>query len=159
MRRVLITGGAGFIGSSLTSALMLSKKNYHVTVFDNLSRGNVKNISQWLGSPGFEFIQADLLDYSNLNEQTSSPLQSIVDSSDIIFHLAANPDVAIGAENTDLDFQQNVQATYNLLEAVRKSQQALDHKNMNRNGKQMKKTLIFASTSTVYGNANKRPTP
>lgn len=94
---MLITGGAGFIGSSLAGAFLLSRKNYHVTVLDNLSRGHLKNISKWLGSPRFEFVQRDLLDYSTSNphDQKASPLQKIVDNSDIIFHLAANPDVAI----------------------------------------------------------------
>src|SRR5918992_4648678 len=158
MRRVLITGGAGFIGSSLAGALMLSK-NYHVTVLDNLSRGCLKNISRWLGSPRFEFVHADLLDNSKFNEKISSTLQKIVDSSDMVFHLAANPEVAIGTENTHIDFQQNVQATYNLLESVRKSQQAVDYENTNRNKKQNKKRLIFTSSSTVYGKAKNRPTP
>jgi UDP-glucose 4-epimerase len=159
MQKVLITGGAGFIGSSLASALLLSKKNYHVTVLDNLSRGRLENISQWLELPSFEFVNADLLDYSNSNGQKSSTLQKIVNRSDIIFHLAANPDVAIGTENTQIDFQQNVQATYNLLESVRKSQQAVDYKNTNRYETQNKKRLIFTSSSTVYGKAKKRPTP
>jgi UDP-glucose 4-epimerase len=159
--RALITGGAGFIGSSLAGALLHSKKNYHVTVLDNLSRGNLKNISRWLGSPRFEFVQADLLDYSTSshNDQKASPLQKIVDNSDIIFHLAANPDVAIGTVNTQIDFQQNVRATYNLLEAIRKSQPVPDSENVTGEETQKKKRVIFASSSTVYGKANKRPTP
>jgi UDP-glucose 4-epimerase len=158
---VLITGGAGFIGSSLAGALLLLKKNYHVTVLDNLSRGHLKNISKWLGSPRFEFVQADLLDYStsNPNNQKASPLQKIVDNSDIIYHLAANPDVAIGTVNTHIDFQQNVQATYNLLEVIRKSQRVPDSENIIGDHTQKKKMVIFASSSTVYGKANKRPTP
>ena len=86
---MLITGGAGFIGSSLAGAFLLSRKNYHVTVLDNLTRGHLKNISKWLGSPRFEFVQGDLLDYSTSNplDQKVSPLQKIVDNSDIIFHL------------------------------------------------------------------------
>jgi UDP-glucose 4-epimerase len=161
MLRALITGGAGFIGSSLAGALLLFKKNYHVTVIDNLSRGHLKNISNWLGSPRFEFVQGDLLDYSTSNpsEQKASALQKIVDNSDIIFHLAANPDVAIGTVNTHIDFQQNVQATYNLLEAIRKSQPVPDSENVIRDHTRKKKMVIFASSSTVYGKANKRPTP
>jgi UDP-glucose 4-epimerase len=158
---VLITGGAGFIGSSLAGAFLLSRKNYHVTVLDNLSRGHLKNISKWLGSPRFEFVQGDLLDYSTSNphDQKASPLQKIVDNSDIIFHLAANPDVAIGTVNTHIDFQQNVQATYNLLEAIRKSQRVPDSENVIGDHTLKKKRVIFASSSTVYGKANKRPTP
>src|SRR5919106_2091157 len=161
MLRALITGGAGFIGSSLAGALLLSKKNYHVTVLDNLSRGHLNNISKWLGSPRFEFVQADLLDYSTSDpsDQKASPLQKIVNNSDIISHLAANPDVAIGAVDTYIDFQQNVQATYNLLEAIRKSQRFPDSENVIGEHSLKKKRVIFASSSTVYGKANKRPTP
>jgi UDP-glucose 4-epimerase len=151
-----VTGGAGFIGSSLVDALMVSK-NYHVTVLDNLSRGSKDNISSWLVSPNFKFVLADLLDDSDLHQQKKSTLQQAVDNSDIIFHLAANPDVVVGADNTRVDLQQNLQATYNLLEAIRKSQLNLDQ-NSNTNKKKAKQ-LIFASSSTVYGEADKRPTP
>ena len=144
---------------------MLSK-NCHITVLDNLSRGSEKNISRWLGSPNFEFVHADLLDNSKAfnDEESFPPLQQVVDKSDTIFHLAANPDVVIGADNTRIDYQQNIQATYNLLEAIRKSQTQthLDKNNKNKNknkDKHKRKRLIFASSSTVYGEANKMPTP
>jgi UDP-glucose 4-epimerase len=153
LRRILVTGGAGFIGSSLVNVLMVSR-NYHVTVLDNLSRGSKENISSWLVSPNFKFVLADLLDDSNIHQEEKSALQQTVNNSDIIFHLAANPDVVVGADNTRIDFQQNVQATYNLLEAIRKSQLNPDLKS-NSN----KKKLIFASSSTVYGEADIRPTP
>jgi UDP-glucose 4-epimerase len=146
-----VTGGAGFIGSSLVNFLMVSR-NYHVTVLDNLSRGSKENISSWLVSPNFKFVLADLLDDSK-----TSALQQAVDNSDIIFHLAANPEVVVGADNTRIDFRQNVQATYNLLEAIRESQLNPDQ-NSNSNKKNTKQ-LIFASSSTVYGEADKRPTP
>jgi UDP-glucose 4-epimerase len=160
MNRVLITGGAGFIGSSLVSALLLSK-NYQITVLDNLSTGRKKNISRWLASPNIEFVQADLLDNSSgSNLEKSSALQRAVDNSDIIFHMAANPSVAEGAKNTGIDFQQNVLATYNLLEAIRISQIAhgQNYKGKSKT-KKRKKILIFTSSSTIYGEANKRPTP
>ena len=157
LRRTLVTGGAGFIGSSLVDALMVSPKNYHVTVLDNLSRGSKENISNWLVSPNFKFVLADLLEDADLYHVNKSILQKAVDNSDIIFHLAANPDVVVGADNTGIDFWQNVQATYNLLEAIRKSQLNLDQ-NSNTNKKKAKQ-LIFASSSTVYGEADKRPTP
>jgi UDP-glucose 4-epimerase len=155
MRRVLVTGGAGFIGSSLTKALLLSK-NCHVTVLDNLSRGSQENISHWLGTPNFEFIKSDLLDYSYGTNEQKSLLQEAVDSSDIIFHLAANPDIVIGSENTHIDFQQNVHATHNLPESISRSQVSLDL-SAGRNERR-KKELIFASSSAIYEEADKRPT-
>src|SRR5215208_6933567 len=131
-------------------------KNYRVTVLDNLSRGSTENISSWLVSPNFKFVLADLLYDSDLHQEKKSTLQQAVDNSDIIFHLAANPDVVVGADNTSIDFRQNVQSTYNLLEAIRKSQ--LNDPNNSTNKKKTKQ-LIFASSSTVYGESDKRPTP
>jgi UDP-glucose 4-epimerase len=58
--RVLVTGGAGFIGSHLVDALM--KSGYEVRVVDNLSQGRIENISRWMGRPGFEFIKGDVTD-------------------------------------------------------------------------------------------------
>ena len=95
-----------------------------------------------------------------LTKRIIRTLQRVVDNSDIVFHLAANPDVMIGAEDTRIDFQQNVQATYNLLEAIRKSQAALEKDNKNNSeNRHNRKRLIFTSSSTVYGEANKMPTP
>ena len=105
----------------------------------------------------FKFVLAYLLDDSDLHDENKCTLQQAVDNSDIIFHLAANPDVMVGEDNTHMDFRQNVQATYNMLDAIRKSQLNVDQ-NSNAHKKKAKQ-LIFASSSIVYGEADKRPTP
>ena len=136
MNRILVTGGAGFIGSSLVNALMLSK-DHRIVVYDNLSTGNRDNTSKWLKSPNFQFMCADMLD--------TSSLKKTVDTCDIVCHLAANPFVILGGTNTKIDYEQNLLATYNLLEAMRTSKCC--------------KKIIFASSSTIYGEAETMPTP
>jgi UDP-glucose 4-epimerase len=135
MSRILVTGGAGFIGSSLVNALMQSKNE--VIVFDNLCNGSIENISNWSGNPNFKFIHSDIvLDQFILGKT--------VDACDIVFHLAANSEVRLGAIDTKIDYEQNMLATYNLLEAM-------------RNSKNCKK-IVFTSSSTVYGEADVIPT-
>jgi UDP-glucose 4-epimerase len=136
MRKVLVTGGAGFIGSHLVDALMSGKANVHV--FDNLSSGSIENIKQWLKSPNFTLIKGDLLNLSDMGKLR-------LDRYDFILHLAANPEVRVSSINPGIHFQQNVVATYNLLEWMRKYDSA--------------STIAFTSTSTVYGEAIKISTP
>ena len=78
MSRILVTGGAGFIGSSLVNLLMQSKNE--VIVFDNLYNGSYENISNWSSYRNFKFIHADILDQFLLRKS--------VDACDIVFHLA-----------------------------------------------------------------------
>jgi UDP-glucose 4-epimerase len=134
--RALVTGAAGFIGSHLTDKL--ANQGVHVLAFDNLSSGTSKNIEQWLDRPNFTFVQGDLLNRFDLAELGS-------DHYDAIYHLAANPEVRIGSTNPNIHFQQNIVATKNLLEFIRKTQQ--------------NPTLVFTSTSTVYGEPTRIPTP
>ena len=131
--RVFITGGAGFIGSYLCRRLM--DDGHQVTAYDNLSLGRRELIRELEVRPGFQFIEADLLDDQNLSER--------VRGHDLIIHLAANSDISLGSDKTDLDLKQGVLATYNLLEATRIA-----------GGKR----LIFASTSAIYGEASLKPT-
>ncbi len=133
--KALITGGAGFIGSHLADRLM--REGYYVRALDNLATGSLENISQWMDNPRFTFIKGDCL---NPNE-----IERAVKDVDIIYHLAANPDVRVGAVDTRRDLEQNIIATYNVLEAMRKSKTA--------------KTIVFTSSSTVYGDAETLPTP
>jgi len=131
--QVLVTGGAGFIGSHLSDRLMLS--GFSVTVLDNLSNGSLNNIQKWLGSRSFSFTNQDLLHEQNLN---------VLEGCEVVFHLAANPEVRISTTDPEVHYQQNIRATFNLLEAIRE-----------RSGVE---TLVFASSSTVYGDVATLPT-
>jgi len=128
-KKILVTGGAGFIGSHLTDRLIRSKKNY-VTVYDNLSSGKKGFIAHHLTKPNFKFIKADLLDFRKLKKE--------IKNHNIVFHLSANPDIQRGIKNTKLDLEQETIATYNVLEAMRQN-------NI--------KKIIFASSSAIYGEA------
>ncbi|ABE52901.1 NAD-dependent epimerase/dehydratase family protein [Methanococcoides burtonii] len=131
---ILITGGAGFIGSHVVDKLI--NIGNRVIVFDNLSSGNLEYIDQHLDNPNFTFINGDLLDTDKITKACHNI--------DCVYHIAANPDVRLGFSNTKVHFDQNITATYNLLEAMRK--------NNIRN-------IVFTSTSTVYGEASIIPTP
>jgi len=131
--RVLVTGGAGFIGSHLVDRLMAD--GCRVRVLDNLASGSRVNLSQWEGNPTFEFIRGDLLDRDTARRA--------VEGCDQVFHMAANPEVRANKAAPEDHFRQNIEATYSLLEAVRAS--GID-------------LLVFTSSSTVYGEADVIPT-
>jgi UDP-glucose 4-epimerase len=133
--RVFITGGAGFIGSHLVDKLC--QNHVEVVVFDNLSAGRMENLKKWLGAPNFKFVLGDLL--------SPEKVWKTLDGCETVFHLAANPEVRVSAEDPKVHYEQNVLATFNLLEAIRKVGSV--------------KALAFASTSTVYGDALEIPTP
>jgi UDP-glucose 4-epimerase len=130
----MITGGAGFIGSNMAERLIA--EDHSVTVFDNLHGGNIDFLGELLGHPRFRFIHADLLD---LNAVVHA-----MENQDIVFHLAANSDIPAGRRQTDIDLRLGTLATYNVLEAMRRSQVG---------------NLAFASSSVVYGEATVMPTP
>ena len=132
--KILVTGGAGFIGSHLVDRLI--EKGSKITVFDNLSSGKLQFIEHHLENPDFTLIKGDLLD----QEAIEAACRNI----DIVCHVAANPDVRLGATDTRVHLDQNILATYNLLEAMRKNSV---------------KEIAFTSTSTVYGEASVMPTP
>ena len=132
-RSILVTGGAGFIGSHLVERLLLDNE---VTVLDNFSSGRIEFLTPYRDNPDFHLLTGDLMN--------PEMLDNAVSGKDFVFHLAANPDVKLGAEDTHVHLEQNVMATYNLLEAMRKNDV---------------RQMAFTSTSTVYGEAAEVPTP
>ena len=131
----IITGGAGFIGSHLTE--MLLNVGYKVTVIDNFSSGKLENIKPSLNNPSLTIIREDL--------KNPERLSRAINNCGVVFHFAANPEVKIGETDPKVHFQENVQATFNLLEAMRQAKTP--------------RTIVFSSTSTVYGEASQIPTP
>ena len=111
MKKILITGGAGFIGSQLTDFLL--RKNCDVTVVDNLSWGKKEFFSHNIDNKYFHFIKLDLLNKKKLNQLFPSNI-------DTVFHLAANSDIKRGGENPQMDFENTTKVTYNVLEVMRK---------------------------------------
>jgi len=126
--KAIITGGAGFIGSHLADALL--RKGNEVIIIDNLSTGKKENIP-----PGARFILKDILKEDVAEE---------IEDADVIFHMAADPDVRLSAENPAKSFELNLVATFRLLESCRKADV---------------ERFVLASTSTVYGDAELIPTP
>ncbi|DAC72541.1 MAG TPA: UDP-glucose 4-epimerase [Thermoplasmata archaeon] len=124
--KAFVTGGAGFIGSHLVDQLL--KNGHSVTVYDNLSSGEKQFIHHNMQRTDFTFIKADLLDLKRVKKE--------IPGHDIIFHLAANPHVRLGEKQTDLDINQGIVATYNVLEAMRQNSI---------------KKIVFSSSSVVYG--------
>jgi len=131
--KALVTGGAGFIGSHLIDSLM--EKGYEVRCIDNFSSGKMEFIENAI-EKGLELIKGDILNKDDLRKA--------MEGCGIIFHLAANPDVRLGAEDSYVHLQQNVLATYVILEEMRM---------------QGIKKIVFTSSSTVYGEADVIPTP
>lgn len=132
--RALVTGGAGFIGSHLVDRLVA--RGDEVVVVDDLSSGVIGFIQDHIDSGKITFHQVDITDIESLK-----PTMSGVD---MVFHLAANPDIRLGTRVTDTDLRQGTIATYNLLEAMRLSDV---------------KKIAFASSSVVYGEDAPMPTP
>ncbi len=130
--KYFIAGGCGFIGSHLVDRLAGTGE---VTVYDNLSGGTVDFIKRHLDEGRVRFIQADLLEPDRL--------QAAMKGSDAVFHLAANSEARTGFVNTRFDLEQGPVATCNVLEAMRS------------NGI---KKIVYASSSTVYGEAPVKPT-
>ena len=132
--KFIITGCAGFIGSSLTDRLL--SMGHEVVGVDNFSSGQRRFLESALTNKNFKLVEADLLDPVHLNPAFAG--------GDVVFHFAANADVRFGTDHPRRDLEQNTIATYNVLEAMR------------AHGV---KKILFSSTGSVYGEAKVIPTP
>lgn len=128
--KILVTGGAGFIGSNLTNELV---KDHEVVVFDNFSTGKIDNLDF---SDNLAVIEGDITDYPFINKV-------LADEFDIIYHLAAVASVAASVENPIHCNEVNFKATLNLLEQVRQNK--------------FKTKIVFASSAAVYGDNENLP--
>ena len=133
MQNILITGGAGFIGSNLVSELLKNNQN-RVYVFDNLSTGRLENLE--LENPLLFFFNIDLL--SNYEDWP------VINNLNYLYHLSANADVRGGVQDREIDFKQNVIVTKSVCDYAKTHNC---------------KHLVFASSATVYGEPDIFPTP
>ena len=133
----LVTGGAGFIGSHLCDSL--AQRNWEITILDNLSSGSIENIQHLLKQipRKVKLVKGDCTNALHAKKA----LKNV----EVVFHFAANPEVRLELSDAQTCFQQNIYATYTLLQQLRNNQKT--------------HTIIFPSTSTVYGEPKTIPTP
>ena len=134
MERVCITGGAGFIGSTLADRL--SADGVAVVIVDDFRTGRREFVADLLERPGTRLLEGDVLDQALLEEAFTG--------CDWVFHLQANADVRDGLEHPQLDLEQNTVATSTVLEAMRAVGTT---------------KIAFSSTGSVYGEPDIFPTP
>ncbi len=126
---VLVTGGAGFIGSHMVERLY--EEGADVSVFDNLSAGTLANLHVQC-----KFIKGDLRDEASVRKA--------LERVDVIFHFGANASVPFSVDNPSYDFETNALGTFNILNAALKSDV---------------KKIVYASTAAVYGEPRQIPIP
>lgn len=129
--KLLVTGGAGFIGSHLCDALIGA--GHEVVAIDNLSLGRECNLAQLDGNAGFSFVHGDLLDKPLLNDMVRGA------GFDCVFHMAANSDIARSHASPSIDLDNTFLTSFRVLEAMREVGI---------------KKIVFASTSAIYGEAD-----
>lgn len=134
MKKVIVTGGAGFIGSHLVDKLLAD--GYSVVVIDNISTGNLDNISQHKGKNNFTFIKEDVSDLDKIKPYFKGV--------DVVFHLAALADIVPSIVNPANYYKSNVTGTMSVVEASRLAKI---------------KKLVYSASSSCYGIPTVYPTP
>ena len=140
--KILVTGGAGFIGRWVVKKLL--DDNHQVIALDNLSNGQETNIKAFQNNPNFEFIKGDILDNNLIQELFDKEINQCI-------HLAAQIEVQESLDNTKKSFENNVIGTYNILEAAKKTfrRKARNPKDFCGNTK-----ITLIGTCMVYDIAN-----
>lgn len=128
MKKILVTGGAGYIGSHCVLALL--KHGYEVVIFDNLSTGHIETVDTLKKYSNIEFYKGDLLDLSSINEVFEK------EDIDAVIHFAAFSQVGESMKNPKKYYRNNVCGTLNLLDAMCEN-------NINK--------IVFSSTAATYG--------
>lgn len=126
--KVLVAGGAGFIGSNLVDLLL--EKGHEVVCVDNYFIGTKANIAHLEGNSKFKMYESDLCDFEALSKIFAE------EKIEYVFHLAANSDIQASAKNPAIEYKNTYTTTFNILECMRIHNV---------------KKLFFASTSAVYG--------
>ena len=134
LKSILITGGAGFIGSNLVEALLNDVRVGKVRVLDNLSNGFKHNIEEFFSNPNFEFIEGDIRDYDTC-------LKACQDM-DLVSHQAALGSVPRSIKDPLTTDQVNIGGTLNMFNAVKESDV---------------KRIVFAASSSTYGDSKNLP--
>jgi CDP-paratose 2-epimerase len=128
---ILITGGAGFIGTNAADHHLSAGKQ--VTIFDSFRRAGTRDNARWLTErhgANLSIVEGDVRD-------RSGPLQALVDRADVVYHLAGQVAVTTSVTDPREDFEINAAGTFNVLEAVRRSSS--------------RPIVIYSSTNKVYG--------
>jgi|SRR6185295_12076233 len=126
--RILVTGGAGFIGSNIVESLLADQNVEHVRVLDNLATGSLENIVEFFPSSKFEFIQADIRDYSACLDAC--------DGIDLITHQAALGSVPRSIDDPLTTNEVNITGTLNVFTAAKEKKV---------------KRIVYAASSSTYG--------
>ena len=131
--KILVTGGAGFIGSHLVDRFL--ERNNRVVCVDNFILGRREHLKDAMENPNFSLHELDLLELDKLDELFNQ------ENFDAVFHLAANSDIRAGTESTERDLKLTFMTSYHVLECMQRYDV---------------KKILFASTGAIFGDREER---